>query len=196
MTKISASNVGIRPQTSRLQPPGKHVFLAKQPSYLQELLEYPYAEMVTFRGKRPTGGSSWNPMVRRAHDKRFCKHAPQFLEAVRCLERKLNAWKETSAHSAQLLIAQAEDLLWYMSKEIALRELTTLYEIEESITSETDYGQLWLLNLSLDVREYINRLTEEISQETSEAHAFVLDVQRVSATFLLQRITQRFGYMH
>lgn len=195
MIKIAFYDAGIRPQASRLDPPGKHVFLAEPPQYLNEKLEYPYMATVVFRMNRPTGGSSWNPIVRRSHDKRFRKHSLQFLEAVRWLERMVNGWEKTSAHSAPLFIAQAKDLLWYMSKEIASPELTTLYDAERLITPNTAWSQLCLLNLILDVREYIDRVATEASQQAGEDRELVLSVQRTSAAFLLQLITQRFEHL-
>jgi hypothetical protein len=66
-----------------------------------------------------------------------------------------------------------------------------LFDTVRLITPETPWGQLWLLNLSIDVLECIDVLTEKGSQQISENDKFALDVQRGSANYLMTVIARR-----
>jgi hypothetical protein len=179
---------GINPQML-LQPVGKHVFMPKPPAHLnQKYFEYPYMALAVYKMNRPTGGSSRNPVTRRLYFKRLKKQLPLLIKAMHWLENLIENWKEHSADTAPKLIAQAEDLMWYMRKEPNDLELNVLFDRVRPITSENDGDQLLLLNAAIDVLEYIDSFTEKGSQQINEGAKLLLDAQHANADFLMGAI--------
>ena len=189
MLEIPQSPISLH--ISELLPAGEHFFTLTPPRYLHEKLTEPYMAIAVHQVNRPTGGSSWNPITRYLYNWRLRRRLPQLLEAISRLEYNIQMLKFYHSETAPRLIAQAEDLLWYMKKEPGEPELNTLFDAFRAVTPDMGWGVLELQSVAMALLTYIDSLAQRRSRVTSKSVMFTLDAHRNNASFLMDKIAER-----